>query len=222
MRSRRCRPPRRTLRASRARARGGCRAMSSPSPRPRSRGPTMRPKRRVPPSDPSRPVIVRPTNPGARATPRRWRSSRPPSSPPGRTGAAARLGAVAALGVESADTATPGPDVAALATATATTSSAGWRRSMGSRALRRCVRGRARSGVQRRVRDRPLRPRTRPLARPRWIRTPGRAGYPRFTPLGGAAVAGGRAALGACSPARPGCSTGATLSRRAGSGCSRR
>jgi hypothetical protein len=39
-------------------------AMSSPSPKPRSRAPTMRAKRRVPPSDPS-PVIMRPTNPGA-------------------------------------------------------------------------------------------------------------------------------------------------------------
>ena len=37
-----------------------------------------------------------------------------------------------------------------------------------------------------------------------------------------AAAEGGRAALGACSPKRPGCSTGATASRRAGSGCCRR
>jgi hypothetical protein len=49
--------------------------------------------------------------------------------------AAARLGVVAALGVESADTATPGPDVAAArATAPRDDLERLWRRSMGSRA----------------------------------------------------------------------------------------
>jgi hypothetical protein len=43
------------------------RAMCVPSPSARSRAPTMRAKRLVPPRDPSLPVIVRPTNPGARS-----------------------------------------------------------------------------------------------------------------------------------------------------------
>ena len=67
MRPCRCRPPRRTLRASRARARRGSGRRAARAPgRGRGRRPCGR-RGGPPPSDPSRPVIVRPTNPGARS-----------------------------------------------------------------------------------------------------------------------------------------------------------
>ena len=59
------------------------RATSTPSPRARSRAPTMRAKRRVPPRTRHGRSLCGPRTPAPGATPRRWRSSRPPSRPPG-------------------------------------------------------------------------------------------------------------------------------------------
>jgi hypothetical protein len=76
------------------------------------------------------------------------------------------------------------PASVALVTATATTSSAGWRRSMGSRAavLGRCVRGRARSGSPAAgARSAPATAHP-PFRHVPMEWTPGRAGYPPLPP----------------------------------------